>query len=381
MTPPVRKRAPALEDIADIIRLHFDRSTFAVDVHQCFLDLATIGTAVLLFEEAAPGEPSAFRFTAIPMTELTLEEGPSGRLETVYRHFQAPWSHVQQRFASSNQDQDPDTDPLYPVKVSEVGEVSEEVEVLEAVEPHNGAWVYTALLLPTSGGGPSGNRSLGNRSLGDTDRVVWDLDRVFCTGNLFHFALCVFSLAESAGEAYGRSPVMKALPDIKTVNKVVELVLKNASIAVTGIWMAEEDGILNPGHISLTPGTIIPKAPGSKGLVPLQAPGRFDVSQLVLDDLRSRIRHALLVDRLGQINSPRMTATEVLERSQEMARVLGATYGRLQAELLTPLVLRAVAILRRRGEIPKIRVDGGGLRCAIPRLWPVNKRVRTPATP
>jgi len=28
---------------------------------------------------------------------------------------------------------------------------------------------------------------------------------------------------------------MKALPDIKTANKVVELILKNASIAVTGI--------------------------------------------------------------------------------------------------------------------------------------------------
>jgi hypothetical protein len=53
-----------------------------------------------------------------------------------------------------------------------------------------------------------------------------------------------------------------------------------------------------------------------------------------------------------------MTATEVLERSAEMARVLGATYGRLQSELLTPLVARAIAILRRRGEVPPIVIDG-----------------------
>jgi hypothetical protein len=33
---------------------------------------------------------------------------------------------------------------------------------------------------------------------------------------------------------------MKTLPDIKTANKVVELVLKNASIAVTGIWQASD---------------------------------------------------------------------------------------------------------------------------------------------
>lgn len=41
-----------------------------------------------------------------------------------------------------------------------------------------------------------------------------------------------------------------------------------------------------------------------------------------------------------------------------MARVLGATYGRLQSELLTPLVLRAVTVLQRRGEIPDLAVDG-----------------------
>lgn len=52
-----------------------------------------------------------------------------------------------------------------------------------------------------------------------------------------------------------------------------------------------------------------------------------------------------------------MTATEILERSAEMARVLGATYGRLQSELLTPLIVRARAILARRGEIPGYAVD------------------------
>jgi hypothetical protein len=150
---------------------------------------------------------------------------------------------------------------------------------------------------------------------------------------------------------------MKALPDIKTANKVVELVLKNASIAVTGMWQADDDGVINPATIKLTPGAIIPKAVGSAGLTPLEAPGRFDVSELVLEQLRGRIRRALFVDQLGQINGPRMTATEVLERSAEMARILGATYGRLQSELLTPLVVRARAILARRGEIPDFALD------------------------
>jgi hypothetical protein len=151
---------------------------------------------------------------------------------------------------------------------------------------------------------------------------------------------------------------MKALPDIKTANKVVELVLKNASIAVTGIWQAEDDGVINPATIKLAPGTIIPKAVGSAGLTPLEAPGRFDISEIVLEQLRGRIRRALLVDQLGQVNGPRMTATEVMERAAEMARILGATYGRLQSELLTPLISRAQSILTRRGEIEDLPIDG-----------------------
>jgi len=87
-------------------------------------------------------------------------------------------------------------------------------------------------------------------------------------------------------------------------------------------------------------------------------PGNFDVSQLVLDSLQSRIRGAMLADKLSPISGPRMTATEVLERSAEMSLLLGATYGRLQAEFLTPLIKRAFAILVRRGEIPDIALDG-----------------------
>jgi hypothetical protein len=151
---------------------------------------------------------------------------------------------------------------------------------------------------------------------------------------------------------------MKALPDIRTANKVVELVLKNASIAATGIWQAEDDGVLNPATVKLVPGAIIPRAPGSAGLTPLAAPGNFDVSQLVLQDLRTRIRGALLADRLGAMQGSAMTATEVLERSAQTARLLGATYGRLQAELLTPLVTRCLGILGRRGEIPPLLLDG-----------------------
>ena len=318
--------APILEESAKIIQAHFDRSNFSVEMHQCFLDLVIGGTAALYFEEAEPGAFSAFKFTAVPLADIVLEEGESGFLDGSFRQMKLTLAQMQERYPSGELSPD----------IIRDGERDPQMrfEVLESILPSFGAYDYLALL--TERGRP-----------------------LELAKGRFATSPCIaFRWMKSPGELYGRSPVMKALPDIKTANKVVELILKNASIAVTGIWQADDDGVLNPANIQLVPGAIIPKAVGSEGLKPLEMPGRFDVSQLVLDDLRARIRHALLIDRLGQLDGRKMTATEVLERSAEMALLLGATYGRLQSELLTPMIRRAYAILRRRGEIPDIALDG-----------------------
>ncbi|MGG5810493.1 portal protein, partial [Falsiroseomonas sp. CW058] len=77
--------AAALEDAAEVLQGHLDRSNFPLELHQAFLDLVVAGTAVLLVEEAPAGEPSALRFRAVPLREAVMEEGASGRLDTVFR--------------------------------------------------------------------------------------------------------------------------------------------------------------------------------------------------------------------------------------------------------------------------------------------------------
>lgn len=317
------KLSPVLEAAAKTVQDHFDRSNFAMEIHQCYLDLIVGGTASLHFDEAETGAFSAFNFKAVALKDVTLNAHRGDGLGETYRALNLPVAALSKRY--------PD------VMVAAIMPYAPDatVKILEAVVPSQlGHDVYAILMEDES-----------------QPELIYQ-------GRYEHSPYINFRWQKSPGEIYGRSPVMKALPDIKTANKVVELVLKNASIAVTGIWQADDDGVLNPSNIQLTPGSIIPKAMGSKGLQPLDMPGRFDVSQLVLESLQSRIRHALLTDRLGPVTGARMTATEIMERSAEMAMLLGATYGRLQAELLTPLIKRAFAILRRRGEVPDIALDG-----------------------
>lgn len=317
--------APLLLEASEAFHAQIDRSNFAVEAHQAFLDVVTGGTGCLLVEEATPGAPSALRFTAVPLSDLVLEEGEEGRLDQLYRRQRLTLAELAARVAI---DRIPDA-----VKRDGAADPARRFPIIEAVMAEGAGWRWRIVLE-------------------DGDPVL------LADGRFAEMPFIAFRWLKAPSETYGRSPVMKALPDIKTANKVVELVLKNASIAVTGIWQADDDGVLNPGTIRLVPGTIIPKAVGSAGLTPLASPGRFDVSQLVLDDLRARIRHALLADRLAPVAGPRMTATEVLERGAEVARLLGATFGRLQSELLVPLVRRCLSILRRRGLVPDIAADG-----------------------
>lgn len=328
LTPAeVETLAPVLEKAARTLQAHFDRSNFVVEIHQCFLDLIVGGTASLYVEEAAPGDFSALKFTAVPLNQIVLEEDGNGYLNGSFREFALTLEQLKTRYPRA----------ILPDAIVREGlrDSQRRFPVLEAIVPDGTRFSFTASL----------------QGIGGDDGLLKQAYKP-------DTPLIAFRWLKSPGEIYGRSPVMKALPDIKTANKVVELILKNASIAVTGIWQADDDGVLNPANIELKPGSIIPKAVGSQGLRPLEMPGRFDISQIVLDDLRARIRHALLADKLVPVTSRRMTATEVLERSAEMALLLGATYGRLQTELMIPLIQRAYAILRRRGEVPDVNIDG-----------------------
>jgi len=58
------------------------------------------------------------------------------------------------------------------------------------------------------------------------------------------------------------------------------------------------------------------------------------------------------VNQLMMQQGPQMTATEVIQRNEEKMRLLGPVLGRLQSELLKPLIDRVFAILFRNNMLP-----------------------------
>ena len=306
--------SPNAEIATQMLRAHLNDSNFYTTIHQCYTDLIVLGTACLFMAENPIGSDSAFSFTAIPMKDIAILPN------AVFHMTSMPLSDVVEKYPNivlpDSLKDTLKTNPETPIKL---------VQALIGKE-------FTAFL--DIGGNIENN--------------------IVARGTFETNPYIIFRWSVVSGELYGRGPVMRALPDIKTANKVVELVLKNATIAVSGIWQADDDGVINLANINLTPGAIIPKAVGSSGLTPLASGADFDVSQIVLRDLRDRIRHTLLADRLGLLSDKEMTATEILARNADMVRILGATYGRLLHEFIRPLCERGLQILSRRGLIDEI---------------------------
>ena len=136
------------------------------------------------------------------------------------------------------------------------------------------------------------------------------------------------------------------------------MILENAQMAISGMYQMEDDGIINVDTIQLLPGTIIPRSPASRGLEPIAPAGNFNVADLVLKDMRTNIKRALYNEMLGDPNRTPMSATEVAERMADLSRQIGSSFGRLQAEMVTPVLQRVIHILKKQGRIDIPTVNG-----------------------
>jgi hypothetical protein len=158
---------------------------------------------------------------------------------------------------------------------------------------------------------------------------------------------------QSPGEVYGRSPAMDVLPAIKTLNEQKKTVLKQGHRTVDPVLLASDDGVLD--DMDLTPGAVNYGGVTADGRVlvhPLPV-GNIAISKELMDDERAVINDAFLVT-LFQIlvESPTMTATEVIERTREKGILIAPTVGRQQSEYLGSATEREVDILLGQRLLP-----------------------------
>jgi len=304
------------------------QSNFDIACGEFLLDLA-VGTAGML---VLPGDDvQPINFIPVPMFLISYEEGANGQVDKVYRRMRMKGEAITQQWKDA--------------KLSEVitqriaTKPTDDVELLEATvyDSDRGDWSYYVI-------DKTSKEEIVFRKMKTSPWIISRYSKV-------------------AGEVYGRGPLLTALPDIKTLNKTLELVLKNASLAISGVYTAADDGVLNPQTVKLVPGAIIPVArnggPQGESLKPLARSGDFNMSQIIIQDLRANIKRTLLDESLPPDNMSARSATEVVERMKELAQNLGSAFGRLINETMIPLVSRILSVMDERGLIDlPLQVNG-----------------------
>ncbi len=172
-------------------------------------------------------------------------------------------------------------------------------------------------------------------------------------GGYSSFPYAVSRYRQVTREAYGRSIAMNVLPAIKTLNEQKKTMLKQGHLTVDPIILANDDGVVD--LYSGLPGDIIPGGVSKDGraLIQPMPVGRVDIGKDFMKTEADLINDSFLIT-LFQIlvETPEMTATEVLERTREKGILLAPTLGRQQTEYLGPMIERELDILARQGRLP-----------------------------
>ena len=317
-----------LDAYNDIAFASLKQSNFDIAIGEFLLDLA-VGTACMMVQ---PGDGvSPLNFVPVPLFLVTYEEGANGQVDNVYRKMRMKGESIERQW--------PDAKIPDEMQRRIEQKPTDDIELLEATiyDYTRGDYCYHVI------------DKISKEEIVYRRRATspWVISRYM----------------KVAGEIYGRGPLITALPDIKTLNKTKELLLKNASLAVSGVYTAADDGVLNPNTVKIVPGAIIPVArnggPQGASLQPLTRSGDFNVSQLVINDLTASIKRILLDESLPPDNMSARSATEIVERMKELAQNLGSAFGRLINETMIPLMSKILEVLDERGLIDlPLRVNG-----------------------
>ena len=305
-------------------------SNFHTEIYEVYLDLGCFGTATLRVLE----DPKLLvRFESRPIYESHIQENNLGVIDTVYRKFKYTAKQVMEEFGEEYSPDD--------VKAKMISDPSCEYDIIHAVFPRD------EVLMDGRFG-----EDTPKRAKYASFYVMEKGAHVLSESGFNDFPYAVPRWSKISGEVYGRSPGMKALPDIKMLNQVMKTTIRAAQLVIAPPLQVPDDGARRT--INMRPnGVNFYRAGTTSRIEPIITGARVDFGDIMMEGIRTRIRQAFFIDQLQLNEGPQMTATEVIQRTEEKVRLLAPILSRLNSELLSPLVERVFGILLRMGELPK----------------------------
>jgi len=310
-----------LSESSDIIWRNIHNCNYDITAYEFFIDYVCVGMPVMYIEQGNLDDGKLYNFRLWPLHSCYFADSTGkGMIDTVYRVFNLTAEQA----------------------VNEYGNKLSDEIIKAAVERPDSSFRFLQAIYPR------GKNRKRNELPIASEHVELNSKRLIRKSGYHEMPVIVPRWMPIPDSVYSEGPVADALPDHKTLNEVVRLILANADLAIAGMWGVVDDGVINPKTITIGPRKVIVVG-GKDSIFPLKSGTQFDVAQLEIHRLQGQIRRTLMSDQLHPQDGPQMTATEVHVRTQLIRQLLGPMYGRLQSEFLNPLVERCFGIAFRAG--------------------------------
>lgn len=319
---------------------------FIAATQEYYLSAGAFGTGAVFVSQEMKGAIPQLRYISVPLSELFIRTDFGGAPIMCIREFERTASQIVEEF-KNKQGADIPKDVLGAVEK----DPDRRYTILHYVGP--------ADMSPGSGGPKK------DPFVFSSFYIIKDLCHTLTKGGYYSFPYIVGRYMTAPAEEYGRSPAMVVLPDIKMLNEMSRTNIRAAHRRAEPPLLTVEDGSLS--RISMKPNAINMGGLTEEGrqlIQPMNTQGDVGLSLEMMDQRREMINDAFFIT-LFQIlvETPRMTATEVIQRAQEKSSLLSPIMGRQQTELLGPMIDRELNILERAGlmpEMPEALLEIGG---------------------
>lgn len=315
-------------------------ANYASQQHEIYMGLGAFGTGCMYVDKLRDYD-KGLRYKQVHLGEVYFLENHQGIVDTVIRRFKLTPRQAVQKFK--------DTCP------KEIADKKDKPEANAGTA--TGYWFLHCVTTRSRADGYDPKRL-------DVKGMRWSEDYVSETGQQlcytdgketgYHtFPYMVSRYVVAPGDTYGRSPAMLALPSLKVINEVKRTMLKQGHRTVDPVLLTQDDSII--AGFSLRPGAMNSGGVSADGkpLVHALPVGDLKAGKDEMDQERQIINDAFLVTLFEiLIDTPQMTATEVLERARQRGALLSPTMGRQQSESLGPQIDRELDVLAMQGLLP-----------------------------
>ncbi len=312
-----------LEEMTRIIHLKLVQSNFRQAFFGFLKSLGCYGTACMYIEK---GKKKPLNFVNYHMSEIFIDLNSEGDVDTVYRPYEYTARQAVQEFGE---------DALKGTPVLEaaesVGNQNKKFEFIHAVYP----------------------RTDFDDSKDDSVNMPWVSHYVLKVGKVTisesgyeEMPYMVDFFDKDARETYGRSPMMKKLPDIKMVNRMQKTRIKGWEKATDPPIVVPDDGSIWP--LATQPGGVLFKRAGSDDPTWFEFKGNMRDMEEAIKSIQGSIRTGFFLDMFDPlIDRKNMTATETIARIDQTMRFLTPMIGRRQSGFSNPMITRVIGILSR----------------------------------